>query len=117
MRRSLLGLLLAVVLLQIPAAGFAVQCKIGQVETDVTMRGLHPTIRAKINGKDAIFELFSGAWWSSITPATVEQYQLHLVKGKTQDVISSMSGLRTMPVATADTFDVFNTSLRKIEFW
>lgn len=113
---TLRGLVLAGVSLHIPAAGFAVQCKIGQVETPVTMRGLHPTISAKINGKDAIFELFSGVWWSSITPATAEQYQLHMDKGKTQEVISSLSGRRTMQIATADTFDAFNTSFRKIEF-
>jgi len=102
-------------LLQISTPGFAAQCKIQRLETPVIMDGVHPIITAQINGKDARFTLNSGSWWSSMSSTAAQAYQLRLDPKFTQDQIGS-AGRSTMNVATVDTFTVFNTIFRKIDF-
>src|ERR1700748_546688 len=62
---------------QVSAPSIAAQCHIQALEVPVTMNGLRPTLTAQINGGNALFTLDSGAWWSHISPAAAEQYQLH----------------------------------------
>ena len=42
----------------------------------VTMSGLRPMVRAQINGQDALFVADSGAFFSFLTPAAVQRFQL-----------------------------------------
>jgi len=102
-------------LLQIPAPGIAGQCKIQLLEVPVTMNGLHPTITAQINGKDALFTLDSGAFFSSITPAAAAQYQLRPDSTRRQDIIGA-DGPTTMKIATVSTFTIFNLQVPRVEF-
>ena len=45
-------------------------------ELPVTMAGLRPLVPAKINGKDALFLVDSGAFYSIMTTGAVEKYGL-----------------------------------------
>lgn len=66
-------------LLHLPLTVHAGQCTVTRLaELPVTMKGMRPTITAQINGKDALFTLDSGAFWSSLTPAAAQQYQLRV---------------------------------------
>jgi len=102
-------------LLQAAQPGFAGQCKIQRLEAPVTMNGLHPTVTAEINGKDALFTINTGSWWSSITPAAAEQYQLKPQSNRTINETANNYS-RTVGVTTVGTFTVFSTSFQKIEF-
>jgi tetratricopeptide (TPR) repeat protein/predicted aspartyl protease len=42
----------------------------------VTMSGLRPMVRAQINGQDAEFVVDSGSFFSMLTPAAVQEFQL-----------------------------------------
>jgi len=58
-------------------AARAEPCKISRApELPVTMLGLRPTVHAQINGRDALFIADSGAFFSMLTPAAAQEYQL-----------------------------------------
>lgn len=64
-----------------PAAA-AEGCVLGKVaDLPVTMMGLRPTVKAKINGVEASFLFDSGAFFSALTPGAVNAFHL-----KTRDV-------------------------------
>jgi len=52
-------------------------CRITRTpDIPVTMSGLRPTVRTQINGQDALLAVDSGAFFSFLTPAAVQQLQL-----------------------------------------
>jgi predicted aspartyl protease len=53
------------------------ECKLEKLaELPVTMIGLRPTVMARIDGVDARFVVDSGAFFSSLTPASVARFKL-----------------------------------------
>jgi tetratricopeptide (TPR) repeat protein/predicted aspartyl protease len=58
-------------------AAHAEPCRITRTpDIPVTMSGLRPMVRAQINGQDAWLVVDSGAFFSILTPAAVQQFQL-----------------------------------------
>ena len=52
-------------------------CQIARFpDIPVTMRGLRPMVRTQINGHDALLIADSGAFFSMLTPAAAQQFQL-----------------------------------------
>lgn len=83
----------------------------------VTMNGLRPTLTAQINGVNALFTLDSGAWWSHISPAAAEQYQLHPDATRLQGLYEvGVNGRADVKVATVATFTIFNVPIHKVDF-
>jgi tetratricopeptide (TPR) repeat protein/predicted aspartyl protease len=81
------------------------------------MDGLRPTVAAQINGTPALFTLDSGAFWSSLTPASAEQYQLHLDYSKVPGLyVQGIGGDFRAAVTTVKVFTVFGVPLHKVDF-
>jgi tetratricopeptide (TPR) repeat protein/predicted aspartyl protease len=111
---TLLSLCLVLPLL----AHAADDCKLNRLAVlPVTMDGLRPTVEAQINGTPALFTLDSGAFWSSLTPASAEQYQLHLDYSKVPGLyVQGIGGNFRAAVTTVKVFTVFNVPLHKVDF-
>ena len=83
----------------------------------VTMDGLRPTVEAQINGRPALFTLDSGAWWSMLSEASAQEYQLHLDYNRVPGLyVRGVGGTARVAVTTVKTFTVFNLPLRNIDF-
>jgi hypothetical protein len=83
----------------------------------VTMNGLRPLVRARINGRDALFVADSGAFFSMITPAAVERYRLTAepsIEGLS--VAGVGGGLERAQVARAKSFTILGTQFPNVEF-
>ena len=58
-------------------AAYPEPCRIARTpDIPVTMRGLTPMVHAQINGQDALLVADSGAFFSTLTPAAAQQFQL-----------------------------------------
>lgn len=102
-----------------PLSAHAGQCTVTRLaELPVTMEGMRPTISAQINGKDALFTLDSGAFWSSLTPAAAQQYQLRVDGGRLPFgfQVSGVGGRTDVKVTNVATFALFNVPLHKFDF-
>jgi tetratricopeptide (TPR) repeat protein/predicted aspartyl protease len=111
---TLLSLLLVVPLLAHAADG----CKLNRLAVvPVTMDGLRPTVEAQINGSPALFTLDSGAFWSMLSPASAQQYQLRLDYGRVPGLyVRGIGGSAGVAVTTVKTFTVFKVPLHNIDF-
>ena len=110
----LLSLLLAVPLLANAADG----CKLNRLAVlPVTMDGLRPTVEAQINGSPALFTLDSGAFWSMLTPASAQQYQLRLDYTRAPGLfVEGVGGSTRVAVTTVQFFTVFKVVLHNVDF-
>lgn len=111
---TLLSLLLVVPLL----AHAADSCKLNRLAVlPVTMAGLRPTVEAQINGSPALFTLDSGAFWSMLSPASAQQYQLRLDYGRVPGLyVRGIGGSAAAAVTTVKAFTIFNVPLRNVDF-
>ena len=63
-----------------PLTASAADCKIGKIaELPVTMNGLRPIVTAQINGVDEQFIADSGAFFSTLSPASAAELKLRVV--------------------------------------
>jgi tetratricopeptide (TPR) repeat protein/predicted aspartyl protease len=110
----LLSLLLGVPLLAHGAEG----CKFHRLVTlPVTMDGLRPTVTAQIDGTPALFTLDSGAFWSSLTPASAKQYGLHVDYGRFPGLyVQGVGGSAAAGVAKVKVFTIFGVPVRNVDF-
>jgi tetratricopeptide (TPR) repeat protein/predicted aspartyl protease len=110
----LLSLLLIVPLLAHAADG----CKLNRLAVlPVTMDGLRPTVEAQINGSPALFTLDSGAFWSMLSPASAQQYQLRLDYDRVPGLyVEGIGGRAGAAVTKVKTFTVFNVPLHNVDF-
>jgi len=111
---TLLSLLLIVPLLAHPAE----RCKLNRLAVvPITMDGLRPTVEAQINGKPALFTLDSGAFWSMLSPASAQQYQLRLDYDRVPGlIVRGVGGSVRFAVTTVKTLTVFNVPLHNMDF-
>jgi tetratricopeptide (TPR) repeat protein/predicted aspartyl protease len=114
LRITLLSLLLAAPVLVHAADG----CKLGRlVEVPITMDGLRPTVEAQINGSPALFTLDSGAFWSTLTPAAAQQYQLRLDNTRLPGLyVAGVGGTSRAALTKVRTFTIFTVPLHNIDF-
>jgi tetratricopeptide (TPR) repeat protein len=81
------------------------------------MDGLRPTVEAQINGTPALFTLDSGAFWSMLSPASAQQYQLRLDYNRVRGLyVQGIGGSTRVAVTTLKTFTVFNIPLHNVDF-
>ena len=111
---TLLTLLLAVPLLARAADG----CKLNRLAVlPVTMNGLRPTVEAQINGRPALFTLDSGAFWSSLTPASAKEYELHVDYGRFPGLyVQGVGGAASAGVTKIKVLTLFNVPLHNFDF-
>ena len=108
-------------LLALALSGFAPQafaaCKVGTiVDFPVTMAGTRPLVNAKINGQDASFIADSGAFFSMITPASADQYNLPKKMAPFGFRVSGIGGDADVSLATVKTFTLAKTDIPRLEF-
>ncbi|GEM_PF-161786 len=103
-------------LLVAPGQALAV-CTLGRLaELPVTMMGLRPTVPVKINGADAQFIVDSGAFYSSITPATAAQFKLRLEPAPRHLQVVGIGGSADASVTTVRDFTLATIRLHGVEF-
>jgi tetratricopeptide (TPR) repeat protein/predicted aspartyl protease len=87
-------------------------------EIPVTMDGLRPVVVAQINGTDARFSLDSGAFWSMLSRASAEQFQLPLDHTRLPVGFSivGIGGRADAAVTTIKDFRLLNIPIRNADF-
>jgi len=112
--KLLVSLFLAVPLVAAAEDG----CKLHRLATlPVTMNGLRPTIETQINGAPALFTLDSGAFWSSLTPASAKEYDLHVDYGRFPGLyVQGVGGSAAAGIAKVKVFTIFNVPVHNIDF-
>jgi len=115
--RNLCTALIALALATAAASALA-ECKLSQLaELPVTMAGLRPLVPAKINGVDATFVVDSGAFYSIISPAAANQYQLKLHGAPMQLRMEGVGGeVRDLAATYVEELKLADRALHHIEF-
>ncbi|HZZ66627.1 MAG TPA: aspartyl protease family protein [Phenylobacterium sp.] len=103
------------------AMGFSARaaddCKLTKlVDLPVTMAGLRPLISTKINGKDALFLVDSGAFYSLLTPAAVQKYQLKTMPAPPGFRLEGVGGEQSASLAMVQSFDYAGIPIKNIQF-
>jgi len=82
----------------------------------VTMSGLRPVVHAQINGQDAGLVVDSGAFFSMLTPAAVQQFQLpyRFFPGLR---VEGVGGQESARVAQVRKFTLMGITWNDAEFW
>ena len=115
MRRcSLASLILAALLVASPADA---ECHLAKfLELPVTMRGARPIVSTQIDGKDAQFILDSGAFFSTLSPASAQTYGLHLTALPPNFQLRGVNGATSASVATVRKFGLAGATIPNVEF-
>jgi tetratricopeptide (TPR) repeat protein/predicted aspartyl protease len=117
--RHLRVIALASLILAVPFLAHAAgDCKLNRLAVlPVTMDGLRPTVAAQINGAPALFTLDSGAFWSSLTPASAQEYGLHVDYGRFPGLyVQGVGGSVAAGVAKVKVFTIFDVPVRNVDF-
>src|ERR1700722_14063361 len=116
LRRAVRALALALALFA-AAPVLAAKCSLGLLPPlEVTMRDLRPLVHAQLNGKDALFIADSGAFFSSVTAAAVDEFQLQIDPRYQGLFISGAGGREFARVARAQTFALLGATVNKVDF-
>ena len=98
--------------------GAQAACTFGKVaEMPVTMRGLRPTVTTKVNGKDAIFILDSGAFFSMMSEEAAASFGMKPTMGPPGLRIQGIGGGQAFAeVARAKEFTFAGAPYKNVEF-
>lgn len=100
-----------------PQALAAEVCTLGRVaEIPITMAGTRPLLTAGINGQDARFILDSGAFYSMISTATADQFNLKLKAAPYGFRLQGIGGAVTTQLATVSDFGIAGAHIHNVEF-
>ena len=93
-------------------------CKLGEIaEFPITMVGLRPLMTAGINGTDVQFLLDSGAFYSTISPASAAELKLETHFAPTGFYMQGVGGGRAdVSIATVKTFTLAGVPIKNVEF-
>jgi tetratricopeptide (TPR) repeat protein len=80
------------------------------------MKGLKPMVHAQINGRDALFVADSGAFFSLIEPAAVQEFQLKLDPSFWGLYVRGIGGAEHAEVARAKTFTIIGKTFENVDF-
>jgi tetratricopeptide (TPR) repeat protein/predicted aspartyl protease len=95
----------------------AAKCSVARLlELPVTMQGLRPTVPVKLNGRDAWFIADSGAFYSSLSPATAHDFGLPTHADPRIRTIRVVGGDIDVRVTSVAEFGLGGATIRKIEF-
>ena len=112
---TLAACMTGLVLTMVQAEPARAACQLQQlVQLPVTMVGTRPTITVKINGKEALFLVDSGAFYSVISPAAAARSGLKTMT--TAGQIKGIGGLADAGVTNVDLFTLGDLPLHGIKF-
>lgn len=98
-----------------PLTGHAAECRIGKIaELPVTMNGLRPIVTAQINGVDAQFVADSGAFYSTLSPASAAELKLRTTP--TNIRVRGITGSTEVGVTTVKQFTLAGVPIRNVQF-
>ena len=98
-----------------PLTASAADCKIGKIaELPVTMNGLRPIVTAQINGVDEQFIADSGAFFSTLSPASAAELKLRVVPSNIR--VHGITGSTEAGVTTVKQFTLAGVPIRDVEF-
>jgi predicted aspartyl protease len=98
-------------------AGAAEHCELESfAQLPVTMEGLRPIVRAKINGIDAGFVVDSGAFFSMLGPAAPKAFGLPMRAAPFGLIVGGVKGSTQPEVATVRTLTLANYPLHRVDF-
>ncbi len=80
------------------------------------MSGTSPLVNAKINDQDVQFTLDSGAFYSSISPASAAQLKLHLSPAPYGFYLSGVGGRTDASIATVKVLTFAGVPIRDVQF-
>ncbi len=118
-QRAQRGIALLSLLLIVPRLAHATGgCRLAQLASvPITMNGLRPTVEAQINGSPALLALDSGAFWSMLSPAAAQQYQLHVDFNRAPGMyIRGIGGATEVGLTTVKIFTIFNVPVHNVDF-
>jgi tetratricopeptide (TPR) repeat protein len=99
------------------SSAFADGCKLGKIaEFPIAMVGMRPLMTAGINDVDVQFVVDSGAFYSTITPASAAQLKLKTSPAPFGFYVTGVHGAADVSVATAKTFTLAGVALHNVEF-
>jgi tetratricopeptide (TPR) repeat protein/predicted aspartyl protease len=99
----------------LPFSSYA-DCKRSAIDLPVTIQGTRPVIDAKFDGQDVKLLVDSGAFFSQLSSAAVEQYKLRTSMAPYGLVVRGIGGTTVPSVATVKTFTLANVDVRNIDF-
>jgi tetratricopeptide (TPR) repeat protein/predicted aspartyl protease len=115
LRSAPLILVLLVALSQAPQA--LAGCVIGKIaELPITMRGLRPTITARVNGVDGVFFIDTGAFFSFLTPSGAAKFGMHPHAAPSNITVYGIGGRNEVSLATANTFNLAGIDFHRTDF-
>jgi predicted aspartyl protease len=115
MRAFVLALLSVTTL--ILSSAVQAECHLGKYfELPVTMRGDRPIVSAQIDGKDAQFILDSGAFFSMLSRASAQAYDLHLSPLPLGFEVGGINGTTSAWLTTVRSFGMTGYTLHDIQF-
>jgi tetratricopeptide (TPR) repeat protein/predicted aspartyl protease len=91
-------------------------CKRSAIDLPVTIQGTRPVIDAKFNGQDVKLLVDSGAVFSLISSAAVEQYKLATGPAPFGFFLTGVGGSTIPSVATVKSFTIANAEVRNVQF-
>jgi predicted aspartyl protease len=93
------------------------KCSISRIaELPVTMAGLRPEVRVKINGKDVVFLADSGAWYSMISPGSAAELGLKLQVLPPGYFNVGVGGSFVPKYTIVDSFTIAGVKIPRVEF-
>jgi tetratricopeptide (TPR) repeat protein/predicted aspartyl protease len=98
------------------AAAPASKCQVEAMDMPVTMRGSAPQLAAKINGRDELLLLDSGAFWSVITPAVAEELKLPLRATPFGFYVTGIGGNQSASITTVKSLGFAGMEIRNVDF-
>ncbi|HEY3849603.1 MAG TPA: aspartyl protease family protein [Steroidobacteraceae bacterium] len=120
LRRARTGLTTLALAAAFQPAAFSADshCKLGKMaEFPITMRGLRPLMTAGINGTDVQFVLDSGAFYSTISPASAAELRLETHFAPVGFYMRGVGGGRAdVSIATVKTFTLAGVPIKNVEF-
>jgi tetratricopeptide (TPR) repeat protein/predicted aspartyl protease len=99
----------------VPFSAFA-ECKRSKVDLPVTIQGTRPVIGAKFNGQDVRLLIDSGAFFSMISSAAVEQFKLGTGAAPFGLVMRGIGGSTVPSLAFVKLFTIANVDVPNVEF-
>lgn len=85
-------------------------------ELPITMVGARPLVNAKIDGRDARFILDSGAFFSSLSPATAQTFNLKLSDLPPGFTLRGINGSASASLTTVKRFTVGGIDIPNVQF-
>ena len=95
----------------------AATCKMtGLAQLPVTLTRSQPLVAAKINGKDVRFVVDSGAFFSILSPASADAFNLPKTIAPTGFTVTGVGGSSQPMIATVRDFGIAGTVINNMEF-